>query len=68
MELQMFNLQEDPPKFTVMGGVEHKVSLFFNDVSKIPIVLQMISAHKMIHKKNGSSIYHKPHSIFKSKY
>ena len=36
------------PKLTVMRGVEHTVSLFFNDVSKIPIVNQMISAQKMI--------------------
>ena len=26
------------PKITVMRGVEHTVSLFFNDVSKIPVV------------------------------
>ena len=37
------------PKLTVMRGVEHTVLLFFNDVSKIPIVNQMISAHKMIY-------------------
>ena len=35
------------PKLTVMRGVEHKLSLFFNDVSKIPLVNQIISAHKM---------------------
>ena len=55
------------PNLTVMHGVEHTVSLFFNDVSKIPIVNQMISAHKTIHNIFGSGIYHKPHSIFKSK-
>ena len=37
------------PKLTVMHGVGHTVSLFFNDVSKIPIVNQMIFAHKMIY-------------------
>ena len=37
------------PKLTVMRGVEHTVLLFFNDVSKIPIVNQMMSAHKMIY-------------------
>ena len=56
------------PNLTVMCGVEHTVSLFFNDVSKIPIVNQMISAHKMIYNIFGSGIYHNPHSIFKSKY
>ena len=33
------------PKLTVMRGVEHTVSLFFNDVSMIPIVNQMIYAY-----------------------
>ena len=51
------------PKLTFMRGVEHT-----DNVSKIPIVNQMISAHKMIYNIFGSSIYHKPHSIFKSKY
>ena len=35
-------------KLTVMRGVGHTISLFFNDVPKIPIVNQMISSHKMI--------------------
>ena len=72
MELQIFNLgvkllKVHYPKLTVMRGVEHTVSLFFNGVSKIPILNQMISAHKMIYNIFGSGIYHKPHSIFKSK-
>ena len=53
------------PKLTVMRGVEHTVSLFFNDVSKISIVHQMISPQKMIYNIFGSGIYHKSHSIFK---
>ena len=56
------------PKLTVMRGVEHTLSLFFNDVSKIPIVNQIISAHKMIYNIFGYGMYHKPHSIFKYKY
>ena len=56
------------PKLTVMREVEHTVSLFFNDVSKIPIANQIISAYKMIYNIFGSGIYNKPHSIFKSKY
>ena len=55
------------PNITVMRGVEHTVSLFFNDVSKIPVFNKMITAHKAIHNLFGSGIYHKPHSIFKSK-
>ena len=50
-----------------MRGIEHTVSLFFNDVYKIPVVNQMIKAHKAIYNLFGSVIYHKPHSIFKSK-
>ena len=56
------------PKLTFMCVVEHKVSLFFNDVSNILIVNQMIYAHNMIYNIFDSGIYHKPHSIFKSKY
>ena len=52
------------PKLTVVRYVEHTVSLFFNDVSMIPIVNQTISAHKMIYNIFDSGIYHKPHSIF----
>ena len=55
------------PKITVMRGFEHTVSLFFNDVSKIPVVNQMITAHKAIYNLFVSGIYHKHHSIFKSK-
>ena len=36
-------------------------------LSKIPIVNQMISAHKMIYNIFGSGIYHKLYFIFKSK-
>ena len=56
------------PKLTAMRGVEHTVSLFLNDFSKINIVNQIIYAHKMIYNIFGSGIYHKPNSIFKSKY
>ena len=36
------------PKFSVMPGVEHTVSVFFIDVSKIPYVNHMITAQKTI--------------------
>ena len=52
---------------SVIRGVEHTVSLFFNYASKIPVVNQMITENKAIHNLFGSGIYHKPHSIFKSK-
>ena len=55
------------PNISVMRGVEHTVSLFFNDVSKIPVVNQIITAHKEIYNLFGSGIYHKPHFVFKSK-
>ena len=50
-----------------MCGVENTVSLFFNDVSKILVVNQIITAHKEIYNLFGYSIYHKPHSILKSR-
>ena len=52
-------------KISVMYGVEHTVSLFFNDISKIPVANQTITAHKSIYNLFGSGIYHKPHYIFK---
>ena len=55
------------PKVSVMCGVENIVYLFFNDVSKNPVVNQMITDHKAIYNLCGSIIYHKPNSIFKSK-
>ena len=33
----------------VIRGVEHTVSLFFKDVSKVPIVNQIITSHKKIY-------------------
>ena len=33
------------PNITVMREIEHAVYLFFNDISKIPVVNQIISAH-----------------------
>ena len=51
-----------------MREFEHTVSLFFNDISKFPVFNQMVTAHKEIYNLFGSGIYHKPHSILKSKY
>ena len=48
-------------------GLNTLFPYFFNDVSKIPVVNQMITAHKEIYNLFGSGIYHIPHSIFKSK-
>ena len=56
------------PILTIMRGVKHTVSLFFNDISKISIVHQMTSAYKMIYNIFSHGIYPNPHSIFKSKY
>ena len=36
------SLEVHYPKLTVMRGVEHTVSLFFNDVSKIPILNKIL--------------------------
>ena len=53
---ELFNIHY--PKVSVMSGVEHTVSLFFNDVFKIPVVNQMITAHEAIYKLFGYGIYH----------
>ena len=62
------NLKTNDPKISVMCRVEHTVSLLFNNVSKIPVVNQIITAYKAIYKLFGSGIYNKPHSIFKPKW
>ena len=67
VQLASENLKTHYPKVSVMRVVEHTVSLFLNDVSKIPGLNQKITAHKAIYNLFGSVIYHKPHSIFKSK-
>ena len=53
------------PKVSVMRGVEHIVSLFFKDFSKIQVTNQKIKAHKAIYNLFGSVIHQKTHSIFK---
>ena len=45
------------PILTFMPGVEHTLYLFFNYISKIPILHQTISSHKMIYNIFGSGIY-----------
>ena len=67
MQLAGILLKVHYPKLTVMHGVEHTVSLFFNYVPKIPIINQIISVHKMIYNFFGSGMYHKPRSILKYK-
>ena len=37
------------PKLTVMRGFEYTVSIFFKDVSRIPILNQIISSHNIIY-------------------
>ena len=51
-----------------MCGFEQTVLNCFSDVSKIPILNQMIKSHKEIYDLFGSVMYHKPHYIFKAEY
>ena len=54
-------------RLTVVRCVERTVPLFFNNIYKIPIYNQIISAHKMLNSIFSSGIYHKTRSIFKYK-
>ena len=54
------------PKLTFMRGVEQIVLLFFNDVYKITILNQVISAQNMIYIIFGSGVHNKTHYIFNS--
>ena len=55
------------PKLTVIRGVEHTISLFFNYFPKKTVVNNKITYRKEVYRLFGSGIYHKPHSIFKLK-
>ena len=66
VQLSGNNLKIYYPKISVMREFENSVSLFFRDVSKIPVVNKIIIAHKTIYNLFGSGVYHKPNSIFKS--
>ena len=44
------------PNISVMRGVEHTAYSFFNDVSKIPVVNQIITAHRSIYNVLGCGI------------
>ena len=73
MELQMYILVVNFWKLTIQRfqlcvELNTPYLYFLNYVTIIPVVKQMITAHKEIYKLSGSSIYHKPHSIFKPKY
>ena len=65
VQLGGYILKINDLKLTVMHVVENTVSIFFNDISKIPIVNQMIPDQKEKYNIFGYGIYHKPHSIFK---
>ena len=72
MEIQTYSLggklmKFNYPKLTVICGVKHTFNLFSNDVYKITVVNQMVTAHKKLYNLFGFGIYHKPHYIFKSK-
>ena len=46
VQLEVKLLKFNHPNLTLMHGVENTVPLFFNYVSKLPIVHQMVSSHK----------------------
>ena len=41
-------MKNNYPNLNLMSGVEHTLSLFFNDISKLPFVNQMIIYHKAL--------------------
>ena len=48
VQLGGYILKNHYPKLTVMCEVEHIISIFFDDVSKIPIVNHIIKYHKAV--------------------
>jgi hypothetical protein len=51
-------------RLTVLHGAEHVMSLFFNDIFKIPEIRIFMKICKIIYKHFGSGSMHGPYSIF----
>jgi hypothetical protein len=52
------------PQVSVLHGVEHVVSLFFNDVSRLRFVHFLIVNYRRIYRVFGSGAMHAPYAIF----
>jgi len=55
------------PRISVVHGAEHAMSLFFNDLFKIPELQVFIKISRLVYKFFGSGSMHAPYAIF-SKY
>jgi len=55
------------PGITVLNGIEHCVALFFKDLSKFPVVKDVIYRRNRMYMVFGSGIYHSSHATFKAK-
>ncbi len=51
------------PRATCLHGSEHVVSLFFNDISKIPAIKSLIHFYKKVYGLFGSGSCHAPHAM-----
>ncbi len=51
------------PRVTCLHGAEHVVSLFFDDISKIPAIKLLINFYKKVYGLFGSGVHHAPHDL-----
>jgi hypothetical protein len=51
------------PRVTCLHGAEHVVSLFFDDISKLPAIKSLINFYKKVYGLFGSGAHHAPHAI-----
>jgi hypothetical protein len=52
------------PQVSVLHGIEHVVSLFFSDVSRLPFVQFLVINYRRIYRVFGSGSMHAPYTIF----
>lgn len=52
------------PRLTVVHGLEHVLSLVFEDIAKIPVVKQLTLQVRRLYRTFGSGSNHKPHAFF----
>jgi Protein of unknown function (DUF 659) len=52
------------PQVSVLHGIEHVVSLFFSDLSKLPFVRFLILNYRRVYRVFGSGSMHSPYAMF----
>jgi hypothetical protein len=58
-------IQAKYPQVSVLHGIEHCISLFFSDVTKLPVVNAIIENYRCVYRVFGSGSMHSPYAMFR---